>query len=106
MILKQDKMERLSNDVKAVMKEAVVEIESFDLKFGEKIIAYFSELPPIKGFPYKIILVQNPDGTIHSRFRQWDTKYNFQQWANGIYNLDRLRIITDEKILSEIDVME
>ncbi|UKB83355.1 hypothetical protein LF887_20440 [Chryseobacterium sp. MEBOG06] len=90
-------MERISNDIKALMNQAEIEIENFELKPGEKIIAYFSELPPIKGFPYRIILAENPDGVIHSKFRQWDTSYNLTQWALGIYNLDRLRIIVDEK---------
>lgn len=96
-------MERLSNDIKVVYHEAEIEIECFNLKQGEKIIAYFSEIPPIKGFPYKIIIVEKPDGNIYSGFRQWDTDYNFSQWTNGIYNPDRLRIITDEKKLSETD---
>lgn len=85
------------------MNQAEIEIENFELKPGEKIIAYFSELPPIKGFPYRIILVENPDGVIHSKFRQWDTSYNLTQWALGIYNLDRLRIIVDGKKISTTD---
>lgn len=97
-------MERLTNDDQAVYQAAQIEIDQFDLKEGEKIIAYFSEVPPIRGFPYKIIIIETPDGTIFSRFRQWDTEYNFSQWTNGIYNLDRLRIITDEKKLSESDI--
>lgn len=99
-------MERLSNDIKTVIHEAEIEITHFNLKPGEKIIAYFSELPPIKGFPYKIVLVEKPDGTLYSAFRQWDTAYNFTQWTNDIYNLDRLRIITEEKNLSETDTAE
>lgn len=94
-------MERFSNNINTVINEAEIEIENFNLKDGEKIIAYFSETPTIKGFPYKIILAENSDGIIHSRFRQWDTTYNFTQWTNGIYNLDRLKIIIDKKILSE-----
>lgn len=96
-------MERFSNRIEAVIHEAENEIGNFDLKDGEKTIAYLSELPSISGFPYKIILVQNSDGTICSRFRQWDTAYNVKQWTSGIYNLDRLRIITEEKIFSEAD---
>lgn len=96
-------MERFSNSTDVLMNEAKIEIENFDLKNGEKIIAYFSEIPIIKGFPYKIVLIENADGTVDSRFRQWDTEYDFTRWDNGIYNLDRLRIITDEKLLSEID---
>ncbi|WP_294282884.1 hypothetical protein [uncultured Chryseobacterium sp.] len=96
-------MERLSNSVEAVIHEAEIEIGNFDLKDGEKTIVYLSELPSISGFPYKIIVVQNSEGTICSRFRQWDTAYNFKQWTSGIYNLDRLRIITAEKVLSETD---
>lgn len=96
-------MERISNDIQALMNEAEPEIENFRLKSGEKIIAYLSELPTIKGFPYKIILVEQPDGIIYSAFRQWDTAYNLSQWTLGIYNLDRLKIIIDEKILSTTD---
>lgn len=96
-------MERFSNSTEALMNEAKIEIEKFDLKEEEKIIAYFSEIPSMSGFPYKIILVENPDGIVYSRFRQWDTEYDFTRWDNGIYNLDRLRIIIDKKILSETD---
>lgn len=96
-------MEIFSNDIQALMNAVEIEIENFNLKDGEKIIAYFSEIPTIKGFPYKIVLVESSDGIIHSEFRQWDTAYNFTQWTNGIYNLDRLRIIIDKKILSETD---
>ncbi|MEO4005582.1 hypothetical protein [Flavobacterium sp. CAU 1735] len=97
-------MERLTNDPIAVMRAAEIEIENFDLKDGEKIVAYFAQFPSIGGFPYKIIIIEAPDGTILSRFRQWDTEYNYSQWTSGIYNLDRLRIITDEKKLSETDI--
>jgi hypothetical protein len=96
-------MERLSNDITAVMKEAETEIERFDLKYGDKIMAYFSEIPTIGGFPYRIIVVEKPDGMIYSGFRQWDTAHNISQWTAGIYNLDRLGIITDEKILPQAD---
>lgn len=96
-------MERISNDIQALMNEAETEIENFRLKSGEKIIAYLSELPTIKGFPYKIILVEQPDGIVYSAFRQWDTAYNLSQWTLGIYNLDRLKIIIDEKTFSTTD---
>jgi len=77
-------MERFSNSTEALMNEAKIEIEKFDLKEEEKIIAYFSEIPSMSGFPYKIILVENPDGIVYSRFRQWDTEYDFTRWDNGI----------------------
>lgn len=96
-------MERISNSMEALMNAAETEIESFDLKPGEKIIAYFSRIPSLAGFPYKIILTENSEGTIRSAFRQWDTAYNLTQWNLGIYNLDRLRIITDEKRLPDTD---
>lgn len=96
-------MEKFSNSTEALMNEAKIEIENFDIKDGEKIIAYFFEIPTIKGFPYKIILVENYEGIIYSRFRQWDTKYDFARWTNGIYNLDRMRIIVEENILSETE---
>lgn len=98
-------MERFSNSTEALMNEAKIEIENFDLKHGEKIITYLSEISSISGFPYKIILVENTDGMICSRFRQWDTEYDFARWGNGIYNLDRLRIITEENILSEANTI-
>ncbi|MFZ4930384.1 hypothetical protein [Chryseobacterium sp. Mn2064] len=98
-------MERISNSTEALMKEAEIEIESFTINSGQKIVAYFSEIPALRGFPYKIILVENADGTIYSAFRQWDTAYNFEQWTFGIYNLDRLRMITDEKILPDTDLV-
>ncbi|WP_347069567.1 hypothetical protein [Flavobacterium sp. WV_118_3] len=98
-------MERLTNDAMAVMRAAEIEVESFDLKDGEKILAYFAQFPSIGGFPYKIIIVENPNGTIRSAFRLWDTEYNYSQWPSGIYNLDRLRIVTGEKILPEADTI-
>lgn len=96
-------MKRFSNSTEALMNEAEIEIGKFDLRDGEKTLAYFSEIPTIKGFLYKIILVENYEGITYSRFRQWDTKYDFTRWTNGIYNLDRLRIIVEENILSEIE---
>ncbi|MFC3159407.1 hypothetical protein ACFOEQ_13575 [Chryseobacterium arachidis] len=57
----------------------------------------------MSGFPYKIILVENSEGIVYSRFRQWDTEYDFTRWDNGIFNLDRLRIITEENILSKTE---
>ncbi|MDO3425921.1 hypothetical protein QWT87_13555 [Chryseobacterium sp. APV1] len=96
-------MERFSNKIEELMKTAEIEIGNFDLKEAEKMIAYFSELPSISGFPYKIILVKNAEGKIYSKFRQWDTAYNLKHWTSGIYNLDRLRIITDENVLSETE---
>lgn len=96
-------MERISNSMEALMNAAETEIESFDLKPGEKIIAYFSRIPSLAGFPYKIILTENSEGTIRSAFRQWDSAYDLSRWPLGIYNLDRLRIITDEKRLPDTD---
>lgn len=96
-------MERISNDIKTLMNAVEAKVENFELKSGEKIIAYLSEFPTISGFPYKIILVEASDGSIHSKFRQWDTSYNISQWTHGIYNLDRLKIIVDEKTLSIAD---
>ncbi|MFC5875693.1 hypothetical protein SAMN05443633_103322 [Chryseobacterium arachidis] len=96
-------MERFSNRIEALMSEAKIEIENFALKNGENIIAYLSELPSMSGFPYKIILVENSEGIVYSRFRQWDTEYDFTRWDNGIFNLDRLRIITEENILSKTE---
>lgn len=96
-------MERISNDIQVLMNAVELKVENFELKSEEKIIAYFSELPAIGGFPYKIILVEASDGNIHSKFRQWDTSYNISQWTHGIYNLDRLKIIIDEKIFSIAD---
>ena len=97
------KMERLSNSYEELQKAAKRELENFSLKTGEKVIAYFSEFPSIAGFPFKIVLVENAEGAIYSSFRQWDTEYDFTRWSNGIYNLDRLRIITDRKFLSPSD---
>lgn len=96
-------MERISNSLEELRKSAKFEIENFDLKPEEKVIAYFSEFPSIAGFPYKIVLVESDNGTIFSKFRQWDTKYDFDRWDQGIYNLDRLRILSETKILSESD---
>lgn len=96
-------MEKISNSTTALMKAAETEIENFGLKPGEKIIAYFSRIPSLGGFPYKIILAENSDGTIRSAFRQWDSAYDFSRWTLEIYNLDRLRIITDEKMLADTD---
>lgn len=63
-------MERFSNSTEALMNEAEIKIGKFDLRDGEKILAYFSEIPTIKEFPYKIILVENYEGITYSRFRQ------------------------------------
>ncbi len=97
-------MERLSNNNTELISSAKLEIQSFELAPEEKIIAYFSEFHLIVGFPYKIALIEDQHGNIRSSFRQWDTAYDLKRWHNGIYNLDRLRIITDEKSLAEPDL--
>lgn len=93
-------MERISSDIHALLNEAKFEVENFELGDDEKLIAYFSEFPSIAGFPFRIVFIQKADGTVHSRFRQWDTAYDYKRWDNGVYNLDRLRIITEQKVLS------
>lgn len=96
-------MERISNNIDKLRNSARFEIENFALKPEEKVIAYFSEFPSIAGFPFKIVLIENQTGVVHSKFRQWDTEYDFNRWDNGIYNLDRLRILSEEKVLSKQD---
>jgi len=93
-------MEQFSNDIHELRARAREEVFSFDIKTDEKTIVLFSEFPLIKGFPYVIVLIENEKGEIRSAFRQWDTKYDCDRWKNGIYNLDRLRIITDEHFFS------
>lgn len=96
-------MERITSDIHTLLNEAKLEVDNFVLAENENLIAYFSEYPSISGFPFRIACVEKTDGTVHSRFRQWDTEYDFTRWENGVYNLDRLRIISDEKVLSALD---
>ncbi len=94
-------MEKLTNNIHELLKTGTQEIKLFNLAKGDKIILYFSEIHPIKGFPYKNIIIEDKNGNLSSNFRQWDSAYDFKRWKNGIYNLDRLRIITDKKQFSE-----
>lgn len=93
----------ISNNIYELRESARLEIENFELKPGEKVITHFSEFPSIAGFPFGMVLIEKSDGTIYSSFRQWDTEYDLIRWNNGIYNLDRLRIITDKKNIIESD---
>ncbi|MCI5056571.1 MAG: hypothetical protein MRY83_10715 [Flavobacteriales bacterium] len=97
-------MERISNSIDELRKAAELEINNFDLRSNEKVIAHFSEIPLIAGFPFKIILIKGSNEKIYSSFRQWDTEYDFGRWDNGIYNLNRLRIITETKRLVDSDI--
>lgn len=93
------KKERITSNKEALIEKAQKEIDAFTIK-QENILCYFSELPSIAGFPFKIIVFQNKEGEFHSQFRQWDTAYDFDRWHLGVYNLDRLRIIEQEIQLS------
>lgn len=97
-------MEKFSNSITELYHAAKKEISLFELEKEEKTIAYFSQFPAIAGFPFKINLSQDSTGRIFSRFRQWDTDYDMKRWHRGIYNLSRLRIITEECLLLESEV--
>lgn len=96
-------MERFTNNIHEVFKVARTEINTFELAASDQILAYFAEFPPIKGFPFKILVIKKADGTFYSQFRQWDTAYDFKRWKQGIYNLDRLRIIQESLQLNPTD---
>lgn len=93
-------MERITSDPQALKQAAETEVKQFELAMAENIFASFSAFPSIAGFPHSIALIRDANGKLTSRFRQWDTAYNMQQWKTGVYNLDRLRIITDQKMLT------
>ena len=94
-------MEQLSNNIHCLMAKAIEEVSIVALKEDEKLIISLSEFPAIAGFPFKVILIQDQQGTIKSYFKQWDAQYDMNRWKLGIYNLDRLRIITDSYCFSE-----
>jgi len=86
-------MEKLSNDIQDLKKRAKKEINAFTVALDKTIIR-FSEYPTIAGFPFNILVFKSKENKIKSMLRQWDTSYDLERWNNGIYNLDRLRIIT------------
>lgn len=92
-------MEELSNDYHKVLKRAEMEVSDFSPPPEEKMIASFSVFP-FFGFTHKIFLLQNEAGDFRSIFKQWDTEYDMGKWQTGIYNLDRLRIVSNEHLLS------
>lgn len=94
-------MQQLSNNIHCLKAKAIEEISLLTLKKGEKIIVSFSEIPPIAGFPFKINLIQDQLGNIRSHFKQWDTQYDMNGWKNGIYDLNRLRVIADSYYFSK-----
>ena len=93
-------MEKLSNNITNLLKASQVEIEAFVITESDQIIVSFSEIPSVAGFPYKIAIIEDKNGNIRMESRQWDTEYDLNRWSNGIYNLDRLRIITKNKPLT------
>jgi len=99
-------MERLSNDILILIKRAKTEINDFNIVI-DKTIVQFSEYPTIAGFPFSILVFKSKEGKVKSMLRQWDTAYDMKRWENGIYNLDRLRIITHthEFLASEIEAL-
>lgn len=86
-------MEQLSTDYLKLLERAQEELRLFQFQEEEELIATFERVPRIAGFPYRIALVKRLDETFHAAFRQWDTAHDMNRWSNGIYNLDRLRII-------------
>lgn len=96
-------MEKLSNDIDELRKVSKMEIENFAISDNERMLMYFLEFPSIAGFPYKIVLIKEDSGNIRIAFRQWDTEYDGKRWSNGIYNLDRLRIMESGRYLSQAE---
>jgi len=86
-------METLSNDIMVLQERAKKEVKAFAVSIEETIIK-FSEYPTIAGFPYSVLIIKSKETKVKSMLRQWDTAYDTKRWNNGIYNLDRLRIIT------------
>lgn len=99
-------MERFSNDIHELRAAAEAEVSLVEVKKDEKVIVLFAEFPSIKGFPFAIVLLENAQGEIRSSFRQGDTQYDCKRWKNGIYNLDRLRITTNEYLFSSSETEE
>lgn len=95
-------MERLTNNIFDVFEQAQQEVSTLQLNQTEKVVICFSEFPPIKGNHYTCCFIEENQKYYYVK-KQWDTEYDLahKKWAEqGIYNLDRLRIVTTKKHLS------
>lgn len=95
-------MERLTNNILDIFEQAKQEVSTLQLNQTEKVVICFSEFPPIKGNHYTCYLIEENQKYYYVK-KQWDTEYDLvhKKWAEqGIYNLDRLRIVTKKKHLS------
>ncbi len=92
-------MERLTNDISKLLEAAKQEIQDFVVGENEQILVVFSEFPSVVGMPYQIVLINDNQGAVRFCLRAWDKEYDLIRWKNGIYNLDRLRIIEKEHLL-------
>ncbi|MFK7908264.1 MAG: hypothetical protein AB8B69_24250 [Chitinophagales bacterium] len=93
--------ERFSNSISKLQEAAKGEIQAFVIEEKEQVILAFLEFPSAVGNPYQIVLVENEESMMRFCFRVWDKKYDLIRWKNGIYNLDRLRIVVKEHLLSQ-----
>ena len=98
------KMERFTNDPLKVIAKAKIELKSQRQPERERVICYFSQFPDIGGKAYQISLIESADAQINAQIQFWDMAYDFKRWQNGIYNLDRLCILRDEKPLSPSEI--
>lgn len=93
-------MERITNDIQKLFEEARREITDFSLSEGEQIIYSLSEYPAIVDLPFQMVIIQDHMGKMKYSSRTWDRNYDLIRWKEGIYNLDRLRILSQDKQLS------
>lgn len=94
-------MDKLSTDYLELYDAAKKELQGSVLKEGEKQLIQYSKFPAIRGCWISIELIQKRDGSLISRFRMWDRIYDLDRWKLGIYHLNTLRVLSDEKALEE-----
>ncbi|MEM8887180.1 MAG: hypothetical protein AAGD28_04265 [Bacteroidota bacterium] len=94
-------MERITNDMQRLFEEARKEITDFSLAEGETMICSLYEYPAIVGQPYQMVLILDQHNKMRFSSRSWDRTYDLIRWKEGIYNLDRLRILEKDMLLIE-----
>lgn len=95
--------EQFSNDYLALYAAAEKELIPKGLKEGEKELIVLSRFPAVNGCWFSIAIIEKEDGQIYSSFKLWDKYFDLDRWRTGIFNLSRLRIVSETHHYSEAE---
>lgn len=95
--------EQFSTDYLALYAAAEKELIPKGLKEGERELIVLSRYPAVNGCWFSIAIIEKEDGQIYSSFKLWDKYFDLDRWRTGIYNLSRLRIISETHNYSEAE---